>query len=388
MEKVIGISFGELALKGKNRGSFENQLIKKIRFALKTFSDIYVYRDQGKMYVSYGDGENHLEIIDKLKNVFGIVYISYSYKVDKSIEAVRKAAVEMVKEELGDANFTFRVNTKRVDKYFPMKSMEVSADVGGYILENTDNTKVNLSKPEHTVFVDIRTEAYVYINRVKGCGGLPVGTNGKGLVLLSGGIDSPVAAFMMAKRGVKVDAIHFHSYPYTSERAEEKVKDLAKIMTLYCGSINFHSINLLEIQKAIGSNCPEDEMTIISRRFMMRIAEKIANTREINALITGESLGQVASQTIFGLNVTNSSVQLPVFRPLIGMDKTEIIEIAKQIETFETSIQPFEDCCTVFLPKHPVTRPKLEDIEKSEENLNVEELIDNAISSMKVCKIK
>lgn len=387
MEKVIGISFGEIALKGKNRGSFENQLIKKIRFALRMFSGIYVYKDQGKMYVNYGN-ENHLEIIDKIKNVFGIVYIYYCYKVDKSIESIRDAAVNIVKDELGDSEFTFRVNTSRADKYFPIKSMEVSADVGGYILENLENTKVNLSNPDHTIFVDIRTNAYVYVNRVKGYGGLPVGTNGKGLLLLSGGIDSPVAGFMMAKRGVKVDAIHFHSYPFTSERAEEKVKDLAKIMTLYCGNINFYSVNLLEIQKSIGVNCPEDEMTIISRRFMMKIAEKIANKKEINALITGESLGQVASQTIFGLNVTNSSVQLPVFRPLIGMDKTEIIDIAKKIDTFETSIQPFEDCCTVFLPKHPVTKPKLEDIEKSEEKLNVEELIENAISSMKVYKIK
>lgn len=386
MEKVISVSFGEIALKGGNRGYFENQLIKKIRAATKEFGDIKVYKDQGKLYMK-PNPEDIDRIINKVKKVFGIIYISPCYKIPKDMDSIRAAAVDIMKEEIAEGKKTFKVDAKRADKNFPIKSPEIARDLGGYVLENTEGLSVDVHNPETMLFVDIRTDAYVYTKRVSGYGGLPVGTNGKGLLLLSGGIDSPVAGFMMAKRGVELHAVHFHSYPFTSERAEEKVKELANIMSIYCGNMNLYSVNLIEIQKEINKNCPADEMTIIARRFMMRIAEKIAKREDMHALITGESLGQVASQTIFGINVTNASVSLPVLRPLIGMDKTEIIEIAKDIETFETSILPFEDCCTVFLPKHPVTRPKLEDIEKSESVLDVEALISAAVEKSELIRI-
>jgi thiamine biosynthesis protein ThiI len=247
---------------------------------------------------------------------------------------------------------------------------------------------VDVHNPDFMLYVDIKEYGYVYIDRTKAYGGLPIGTNGKGLLLLSGGIDSPVAGFMMAKRGVEVDAVHFHSYPFTSQRAEEKVLDLAKIVSMYTGPMKIYSVNLLNIQKEINKNCPEDEMTILSRRFMMRIAEEISREKGYQILITGENLGQVASQTIYSVDVINRSVQMPILRPLIGMDKVDIIEISKDIETYETSIKPFEDCCSVFLPKHPVTRPKLEDIVESEAVLDIERLVQEAIDGMKVVNVE
>lgn len=387
MEKVISVSFGEIALKGDNRGYFENQLIKKIRYALRDFESISVTKDQGKLYIEAKE-ENLESVIKRVQKVFGIVYVSLCYKVEKDMEKIREAAAYVMKEQVNAGNKSFKVDTKRADKNFPIKSPEVSRDIGGYILDHVSDTKVNLHTPDTMVYVDIRTNAYIYTEKHKGYGGLPVGTNGKGLLLLSGGIDSPVAGFLMAKRGVEVHAVHFHSYPFTSERAEEKVKELANILTLYCGKIKLFSVNLLNIQKEINKNCPEDEMTIISRRFMMRIAEDICEKEGMNALITGESLGQVASQTIYGINVTNAAVKLPVLRPLIGMDKTDIIYISKDIDTYETSILPFEDCCTVFLPKHPVTKPRLEDIEKSEQALDVDTLVKDALENVKVSVIK
>lgn len=387
MKKVVSISFGEIALKGANRGFFENQLIRKIRFALRKFENIHVSKDQGKLYIE-PNPEDIEEIIKRVRKVFGIVYVSPCYKIEKDMDSIREAAVYAMRQELENGKSSFKVDTKRADKRYPIKSPDISRDIGGYILENLDGSSVDIHNPDTMVYVDIRTSAYVYTEKYKGYGGLPVGTNGKGLLLLSGGIDSPVAGFLMAKRGVEVHAIHFHSYPFTSERAEEKVKELANIISLYCGNMKLYSVNLLNIQKEINKNCPEDEMTIISRRFMMRIAEAIAKREGMDALITGESLGQVASQTIQGINVTNSSVSLPVLRPLIGTDKTDIVEISKDIETYETSILPFEDCCTVFLPKHPVTKPKLEDIEESESVLDVEGLVKSAVESAELEFIK
>lgn len=386
MDRVISVSFGEIALKGKNRGYFESQLIGKIKRAINEFDDISIYKDQGKIYINCNE-EDVEGIIAKVRNVFGIIYISPCYRVEKDLEEAKKAAayiLEEKKRELGKDEVTFKVEAKRADKNFPMKSPEIARNVGGYLLKNVDGIKVDVHDPEVQVFVDIRTHAYVYTDRSTGRGGLPIGTNGKGMLLLSGGIDSPVAGFMMAKRGVELSAIHFHSYPFTSERAEEKVKSLARQLEAYCGRIKVYKVNILEIQKEIRKNCPEDELTIIVRRFMMRISEYLANKMGINVLITGESLGQVASQTIHGLTVTNSSVQIPIFRPLIGMDKNDIIDISKEIGTFETSILPFEDCCTVFLPKHPVTKPKLSDIEASEENLDVEKLISDAVENVEI----
>lgn len=387
MKRVISISVGEVALKKGNRNFFEKKLLNQIKAATKDLGRPNVYRERGKMYVQAN--EDNLDIlINRVRKVFGIVHVSPGYKVEKDMEIIKEASVKAMEEARKSKDIkTFKVHCKRADKKFPLNSMEVARAIGGHILANTEGLSVDVHNPDIYIYVDIRDSAYIYSEKIKGYGGLPLGTNGKGLLLLSGGIDSPVAGFMIAKRGVAIEAVHYHSYPFTSERAEEKVKDLAKILSKYCGKIKLYSVNILSIQKEINKNCPEDEMTIISRRFMMRIAEKIARNKEIDCLITGESLGQVASQTMKGLNVTNSSVNIPVFRPLIGLDKTEITEIAQDIETFETSILPFEDCCTVFLPKHPVTRPKLEDIEKSEEALDVEELVNTAVEEMEILEI-
>jgi thiamine biosynthesis protein ThiI len=390
LDKVLSISLGEIVLKGLNRKYFEDKLIKQIRKAIKDIGFESIYKEQGKIYIEAAE-EDFPQLINRLKKVFGLVYISPCIKVEKELEAIGSAAIAALKNKLlSDNNIsTFKVDTNRADKSFEMKSPEISMKVGGIILRNFENIKVDVHSPDTYVYVDIKqSAAYVYTDRIKGYGGLPIGTNGKGLLLLSGGIDSPVAGFMMAKRGVEISCVHYHSYPFTSERAEEKVKELARILSRYMGKIKIFSVNLLNIQKEINKKCPEDEMTILSRRFMMRIAERIADYHGFNALITGENLGQVASQTIYGLDVTNRAVALPVFRPLIGFDKVDIIKLAKNIETFETSIQPFEDCCTVFLPKHPVTRPKAENIEKSEEALDVDKLITDAIKDMKIYTIE
>jgi len=388
VDRVLSISVGEIALKGLNRRYFEDKLISQIKKCLYNISFHRIYKEQGKIYIEASE-DNLKQIIDRVKKVFGIVYISPCIRVEKDIEELKKAVVEIMKYKKADDSIkTFKVETNRVDKTFPIKSPEISRQMGAVILKNLENLKVDVNNPDIHVFIDIKEYIYVYTDRIKGYGGLPIGTNGKGLLLLSGGIDSPVAGFLMAKRGVEISAIHFHSYPFTSERAEEKVKTLAKILSLYTGKINMYSVNILDIQKQINQKCPEDQITILSRRFMMRIAERVAMDNEIDALITGESLGQVASQTIKSLYVTNSSVNIPIFRPLIGLDKVQIIEIAKDIETYETSILPYDDCCTLFLPKHPVTKPKLEDIEKSESNLDVEGLISHALETMKVYEIQ
>lgn len=388
MDRVLSVSLGEIALKGLNRKYFEDQLIKQMRRAIKDLGIEKIYKEQGKIYIE-GEIANYPQMINRLKKVFGLVYISPCVRVEKDVEAISLAVIESMKEIKSQKNInTFKVDTNRADKSFPIKSPDFSRKMGGVILQNFDDLKVDVHNPDVYINIDIKQNAYIYTEKIKGYGGLPIGTNGKGLLLLSGGIDSPVAGFMLAKRGIELSCVHYHSYPFTSERAEEKVKDLARILARYTGKLKVFSVNLLEIQKEINMKCPEDEMTILSRRFMMRIAERIANFHQMNALITGENLGQVASQTIYGLNVTNQSVDLPVFRPLIGFDKVDIIEIAKDIETYETSIMPFEDCCTVFLPKHPVTRPKVEDIIKSEEALDINTLIDNAINNMKVYTIE
>lgn len=388
MDRVLSISFGEIALKGKNRKYFVDKLISRIKDAIKDFSYERIYREQGKVYVETSE-KDFRPIIDRLRKVFGIVYISPCIRVEKDMEAIEKAVIKLVEEKLSKSPVkTFKVKTNRVDKSFPIKSPEVSRRMGGVVLKNVDGIKVDLHNPDIYLFIDIKEEAYVYIDRIKGYGGLPVGTNGKGLLLLSGGIDSPVAGFLMAKRGLEISGIHYHSYPFTSERAEEKVKTLARILSSYTGRMKLYSVNILEIQKEINAKCPEDEMTILSRRFMMRIAEKIAQRDNIDVLITGESLGQVASQTVQGLTVTNAAVDMPILRPLVGFDKVDIIDIAKEIETYETSILPYDDCCTLFLPKHPVTKPRLSDIERSEESLQIDKLVNEAIENMKVYHIE
>lgn len=387
MERVLSVSLGEIALKGLNRGYFETQLIRQIIRVIKDIGYENIYKEQGKIYIKGREADYPL-MINRLKKVFGLVYISPCIKVNKDMDDIEKAAILAMKDIINQSNIkTFKVDTNRSDKSFPIKSPEVSRRIGGIILGEFENISVDVHNPEVFLYIDIKENAYIYTEKIKAYGGLPIGTNGKGLLLLSGGIDSPVAGFMMGKRGVQINCVHYHSYPFTSERAEEKVKTLANILSRYTGKMKFFSINILNIQKAINENCPEKEMTIISRRFMMRIAEEIARYNKYDALITGESLGQVASQTIHGIGVTNDSVNLPVLRPLIGMDKVDIIDIARDIETFETSILPFEDCCTIFLPKHPVTRPKVEDIKKSEAVLDIDVLVREAIENMKVFTI-
>ena len=388
MKEVISVSMGEIALKGLNRGYFEDRLIKQIIKNIKDIGYEKIYKDIGKIYIE-GNPDDYSSIINRLKKVFGLVYISPCIRVAKNMDDIGNAAINAMNEAIQKSQIdTFKVDTNRSDKNFPLKSPEVSSKIGGAILSEIEDLKVDVHNPDLYLYIDIKEYAYIYTERIKAYGGMPVGTSGKGLLLLSGGIDSPVAGFMMAKRGLSISCVHFHSYPFTSERAEEKVKDLAKILTRYTGKIRFFSINILEIQKEINEKCPEKEMTIISRRFMMRIGEKIAQHNKYDTLITGESLGQVASQTIQGISVTNSAVDIPILRPLIGMDKVEIVRISEDIETYETSILPFEDCCTVFLPKHPVTKPKVENIEDSEKNLDIDTLVAEAIKNMKVITIE
>lgn len=387
MKKVMALSLGELVLKGKNRYKFVNKLISTIKRNLRNIDHGKIYQNMGKVYVEVVT-DNEEKMINRLKHVFGIVYIAPCYVVETDKEKIEEAVIKIVDETLkkNPSYKTFKVKTNRGDKSFPLNSMEVSAKIGGIILKNFD-IKVDVHEPDFFVYCDLKKDTYIYVDKIKAHGGLPSGTNGRGLLLLSGGIDSPVAGFLMAKRGVLVDCLHFHSYPFTSERGEEKVKKLAEDISSFSGELTFYSVNILDIQKEININCPEDEMTIISRRFMMRIADKIARDNGYDCIITGENLGQVASQTIDGLKVTNDITDKLVFRPLIGMDKVNIIDIAKDIDTYETSILPFEDCCTVFLPKHPLLTPSVEGIEKSEEPLDCESLVDEAISKMKISKI-
>ena len=393
MYNSIIVKYGEIGIKGKNRYIFENKLIKNIKNMLKPIDKFNVYKEYGRVYVDLGDYE-YDEVCEEVKKVFGVVGVCPAVKVlrnnEEDVEAayqkLKETALLVLEEKIENGAKTFTVESRRGDKSFRLTSQDMSIDIGGYLLSNVgDKIKVDINKPEAKIKCELReNNVVVYSDTVPGYGGLPIGTNGKAMSLLSGGIDSPVATWMVAKRGMEVEAVHFHTYPFTSEKSQEKVKDLARILAKYCGKVRLHKVNILEIQKAVGLNCRDEEMTIISRRFMMRIAQKLAEQRNCDALITGESIGQVASQTIQGLTCTNASVSLPVFRPLIAMDKTEIIEIAKKIDTFETSIIPEEDCCSVFAPKKPVTKPKLERIEDSEKALDVDKLIQDAIDNMEV----
>ncbi len=384
MKRVLIIRYGEVALKGLNKSYFENKLIKHINANLKEIGSPRVWKSNGLIYADM-DGYDEEDFIQRVVKVFGIVSVSPAYEFSGGLEEISEVALKHTIDKKDEKDFkTFKVISKRGNKKFHLNSPEIAAEVGGYVLHNTQGIKVDVHKPEFNLYVEVRDKLYVYSDKISGYGGLPLGTNGKAMLLLSGGIDSPVAGWMVAKRGVDIEAIHYHSYPFTNERAKEKVVDLARILSKYCGRIRLHSVNLLPIQREINEKCPEGEMTIISRRFMMKIAEKVAVKRDCQALVTGESIGQVASQTIQGLTVTNESVKVPVFRPLIATDKIDIIEVANKIGTFETSILPFEDCCTVFLPKRPVTKPRIDRILMSEEKLDVEKLVDEAVENMTV----
>lgn len=382
---TILIRYGEIFLKGNNRGYFESALAKNIRTALENFKFKFV-RAQNRFLIEDYDEAYETDIIDKLTKIFGIHSVSVAVKVKSTEEELEKAAVLMMKDKSG----TFRVTVNRADKRIQKSSMELAARLGGAVLESNPNLTVNLHVFDTDLYVDIRENglSYLFTDKIMGAGGMPVGTAGAGMVLLSGGIDSPVAAYMMAKRGLKLHAIHFHSAPYTSEMAKQKVVDLAGIVKNYSGPIVLHVIPFTDVQLKIHEKCPAELMITIMRRFMMRIAERVAKANSCGALITGESLGQVASQTMESITVTNGVIEdLPVFRPLIGMDKTEIMDIARNIDTYDTSILPYEDCCTIFLPKNPVIRPKLETVLKAEAKLDVETLIAACIENQEIINV-
>ena len=362
MKHVILVRYGEISLKGLNRNYFIDLLVKNIRNTLKRFESVKVQKIQGRIIVHISEAELQ-EGLEAVTKVFGIVSVSPAVVVESEMEAIEQETLAQARQ----AEFkTFRVTAKRGDKRFPIQSPEIGRRLGAVILKNIEGLKVDMHHPEFNLWVEVREETYIYHKFIPCNGGLPVGCSGKTALLLSGGIDSPVAGYMMAKRGVELIGVYFHSFPFTSDRAKEKVVDLAKIVAQYCGRVTLYVVPFTEIQTKIVELCPERQTTIIIRRYMMRIAQEIAKRNGAKSLTTGESLGQVASQTQEGLGATNAVVDLPVFRPLIGMDKQEIVEIAQRIGTFETSILPYEDCCTIFVPKHPETKPKLDAVAKSE----------------------
>ena len=393
---ILIVRAGEVALKGMNKPYFERMLVDRIKANLKKISevgkdkDIDIYRHEGLIYVKADKALDIDEIIHETVKVFGVASVSKAVEAESDLDAIGAEAVRYMKALIEERGIkTFKVEAKRADKNFPVKSPEIGRIIGAKVLVGCKVLKVDVHDPDVLLKVDVRHDvSYIYDSKVNGLGGLPLGTNGRGMTLLSGGIDSPVATWMMAKRGMMIEAVHYHSYPYTSERAREKVIELAQIVSQYTGRFKMHVINLLPIQEEIVKNCPEEETTIHVRRFMMRIAEKLAKEAECQALITGEDLGQVASQTAEALVVTDSVVSMPVFRPLIGMDKIEIMDRAQEIGTYEKSIEPYEDCCTVFLPKHPATKPRLEKILESESRLDIETLVNNAIASQEIVLIK
>ena len=390
MNKIILVRFGEIILKGLNRPVFEDKLIGNIKNAIFKFGKARVIKSQGRIYIEPQEENYDFDsVLTKVAKVFGVVSVSPVWKVETDYEIIKDTSLKMASKLVEEKGYkTFKVETKRGNKRFPMQSPEISADVGGFILENIPKLSVDVKNPDFILYLEVRESTYIYSEMLKAQGGMPLGSNGKAMLLLSGGIDSPVAGWMMGKRGVEIEAVHFYSYPYTSERAKQKVIDLAQIMAQYCGKIRLHVVPFTEIQLKINDNCPEEQLTIIMRRLMMKIAEQIAVKVNAMALITGESMGQVASQTMHGLYCTDAAVNMPVFRPLIGMDKVEVVDIARRIETFDTSVLPYEDCCTVFVAKHPQTKPKLEKILTSESVVDFEPLINAAVENTEIIVIK
>lgn len=385
MREIVLIKNGELALKGLNRNSFEDKLIKNMKSRLADLGKFEFTKSQSTIMVEAQSDETDLDLaVERISKVFGIAALSRACVCEKDFDIIRKAAVQYLEEQLEDAA-TFKVEAKRSDKKFPMKSPEICREAGGYILSKFNHLKVDVHNPDIIVTIEIRDKyAFIHGNSIKGAGGMPTGTSGRAAILISGGIDSPVAAYMMAKRGIELCAVHFASPPYTSELAEMKVMELLKKVAKYSGTITTYVVPFTKIQEKIRDLCPEEYFTIIMRRIMMEISEKIAANQNCSALITGESVGQVASQTIYALACTDCVVEMPVFRPCIGMDKEEIIKISRKIDTFETSIQPYEDCCTVFTPKHPKTRPHVEDVSKAQNKItDLDELVEEAIKNAK-----
>ena len=387
MKQMIMLKLGEIVLKGLNRRVFEDRLMKNVNQAIGRFGRYHLKKAQSIIYVLPEDGFDMEGALEALQKVFGIATIVTAAETEKNMDSIKKTASDYLAETLMGVK-TFKCEAKRSDKTFPLRSPQINEEMGEYLLEQFPHLTVNVKNPDVIVYTEIRDfGAYVHAGKLQGAGGMPVGSNGKATILLSGGIDSPVAGYMVAKRGVQLEAVHFYSHPYTSERAKEKVISLAKILAEYAGTFKLHIVHFTQPQLDIYQNCPDEELTIIMRRVMMKIAERIAVDNGSLALVTGESIGQVASQTLESLGVTDESTFLPVIRPVIGMDKEEIVSIARRIGTFETSILPYEDCCTVFVPKHPKTKPKLERIKESEKVLDMEAIIETCVATQEVLVI-
>lgn len=389
MKEIILCKYGEIALKGLNKSTFESMMVKSIRRRLKKFGEINITKAQSTVYVEPVDDNIDVDqVVDRLSKIFGIIKLCRCCVVEKTMDAILNDSIEYIREDM-EAARTFKVDAKRSDKKFPYKSPDICNELGGKLLETFPHLSVDVHKPDVTVTVEVREKyAFIHAGKLEGAGGIPVGSSGKAMLLLSGGIDSPVAGYMMSKRGAVIDAIHFEAPPYTSERAKQKVEKLAKKMTEYCGDIAFYCVPFTQIQETLRDKCPEELFTILMRRLMMEIAQRIAVREGCQALVTGESLGQVASQTMYAMVCTDAVCRIPVFRPCVGLDKTEIIDISRKIDTFETSILPYEDCCTVFTPKHPKTRPELGAVEAAQARVDWEELIQKAVSQTTCSMIK
>lgn len=389
MKEIILLKEGEIALKGLNRGTFEDILVKNVRHRISPLGKFEFKRAQSTIYLRpLDEGIDLDEVCERIQKIFGISAFARAAVASKDFGLIRDKAVSYLADDL-NAAATFKVEAKRSDKHFPMKSPEITRELGGELLEAFPHLKVDVHNPDVTVMVEIReVAAYVYATKHQGAGGIPVGSSGDAMLLVSGGIDSPVAGYMMAKRGLRIHAVHFVSPPYTSDRARQKVETLCGEIAAYCGDIDFYCVPFTEIQEALKNNCPEELFTILMRRLMMKIAQRLCAQGGIPALITGESVGQVASQTLGAIACTDAVCEIPVFRPVIGMDKNEIIEIARRIGTFETSILPYEDCCTVFTPKHPRTKPKLELVAAAEAAFDFEPLLQRAVEGTEIKTIK
>lgn len=390
MFKAFLIKYAEIGLKGNNRYIFENALRDRIAGVLKPLGSYNVYKEQGRVFVECPESYDYEETVEALQRVFGISSICPVAVIDNSDwESLTQEVGNYVDAMYPDKNITFKVMAKRADKKYPLTSPEICREMGAYLLKRFPELNVDVHEPDVYITVEVRSKAYVYSINIPGLGGMPVGTNGKAMLLLSGGIDSPVAGYMISKRGVSMAAVYFHAPPYTSERAKQKVVDLAKTISKYTGRMKLFVVNFTDIQLSIYEKCPHDELTIIMRRYMMRIAEKLAEEENCLGLVTGESIGQVASQTMHSLASTNEVCSMPVYRPLVAFDKKDIVDIAKKIDTFETSILPFEDCCTIFVAKHPVTKPNLKRIRNSEKRLeeSIDEMVDLAIKTAEIINI-
>ena len=386
------IKYSEIGVKGKNRYVFEDALVRQIKRALDNVEGHFVVKKQsGRVFVSVEGEYDYDEAVDALQHVFGISAICPTVVVpDEGFDKLAEAVVKYVDEEFEDKNFSFKVMGRRANKQYPMTSMEVASEIGARLLDAFPEMSVDVHNPDRIIYVEVRENMAIYSTEIPGPHGMPVGTAGKAMLLLSGGIDSPVAGYMISKRGVTLSATYFHAPPYTSEQAKQKVVDLAKLVAKYSGPIDLHIVNFTDIQLYIYQQCAHEELTIIMRRYMMRLAEHFAKENDCIGLVTGESIGQVASQTMQSLNCTNAVCSLPVYRPLIAFDKQDIVDISEKIDTYETSILPYEDCCTIFVAKHPVTKPKLEAIEKHEHNLDekIDELMKQAIDTVEVIKVR